>query len=460
MKIIIAGCGKVGYALAEQLSEEGHEIAIIEPRKERVQNAVDSLDVMGYVGNGNSYRMQSGAGVEEADLLIAASGNDEVNLLSCLIAKKAGNCKTIARVRNPEYMDDISFIREELGLSLSINPEYATARDISRLIQIPSALDLDTFSNGRAYMIRLQIPENSPWDGMKIIEIARKNGNHFLICVRERDGEVVIPGGDDDIRSGDRISMMAPSQRLQDLFKTIGIKTKPIHNVMIAGGGTIAYYTAQALLKSRINTTIIEKDYKRCQELSEELEKATIIHGDAADAKLLMEEGLSHMDAFVSLTNMDEENIMLSLYAADKVPGIKMITKVNNIAFEGIINKIGIGSIISPKALTAEHIIQFVRDLSSGRNTLGESKIDMVYRLADNRAQAVEFTVDESAKVVGHMLRELKLKKNLLVCSIFRDSQVIIPSGGDKIEAGDKVVVVTTDLKFSVLDDIVDGVVR
>lgn len=460
MKIIIAGCGKVGYALAEQLSEEGHEIAIIEPKKERVQNAVDSLDVMGYVGNGNSYRMQSEAGVEEADLLIAASGNDEVNLLSCLIAKKAGNCKTIARVRNPEYMDDISFIREELGLSLSINPEYATARDISRLIQIPSALDIDMFAKGRAYMIRLQLPENCPWDGMRIIEIAKKNGNHFLICVRERDGEVIIPGGDDDLRAGDRISLMAPSEHLNELFNVIGIKTRPIHNVMIAGGGTIAYYTAQELLKNRINTTIIEKNMQRCLELSENLDKATIIHGDAADTKLLMEEGITRMDAFVSLTNLDEENIMLSLYAADQAPGVKLITKVNNIAFKGIIDKIGVGSIISPKTLTAEHIIQFVRDLNSGKKAIGESKIDMVYRLADNRAQAVEFTVDETAKVAGQMLKNLRLKKNLLICSILRGSQVIIPSGNDKITAGDKVVVATTDLKLSVLDDIVDGVVR
>ncbi len=459
MKIIIAGCGKVGYTLADQLSEEGHEIAIIEPRKDRVQNAVDSLDVMGYIGNGNSYRMQSEAGVEEADLLIAVTGNDEVNLLSCLIAKKAGNCKTIARVRNPEYVHEISFIREELGLSLSINPEYATARDISRLIHIPSALDIDTFSNANAYMIRLEIPPKSPWDNKKIIDIAKKHGNHFLICVRERLNEVVIPGGNDVLRAGDKISLMAPSEHLHELFSVIGLKTKEIHNVMIAGGGTIAYYTAEELLKHRIHTTIIEKNLSRCQELSEKLDKATIIHGDAADAKLLMEEGLLHMDAFVSLTNMDEENIMLSLYAADQVKGIKLITKVNNIAFGGIIGKIGVGSIISPKELTAEHIIQFVRDMNNGE-TFGESKIDMVYLLADNKAQAVEFMVDESAKVVGHMLKELTLKKNLLICSIFRGSKVIIPSGNDKIMAGDKVVVVTTDLKLHVLDDIIDGVVR
>ncbi len=195
MKIIIAGCGKVGYTLAEQLSEEGHEITVIEPRAERIQAAVDALDIIGYIGNGNSYKMQKEAGVEEADLLIAVTGHDEVNLLSCLIAKKAGNCKTIARVRNPEYVDEIHFIREELGLSLSINPELATAMDIERLIQVPSALEIDSFAKGRAYMLRFEIPHGSPWHQLRVMDAAEKYGNHFLICIRERDGEILIPGG-------------------------------------------------------------------------------------------------------------------------------------------------------------------------------------------------------------------------------------------------------------------------
>ena len=305
MKIIIVGCGKVGYTLAEQLSEEGHEIAVIEPRSERIQAAVDALDIIGYVGNGNSYKMQKEAGVEDADLLIAVTGHDEVNLLSCLIAKKAGNCKTIARVRNPEYMDDIDFIREELGLSLSINPEYATARDIERLIQVPSALDVDTFAKGRAYMFRLEIPKGSPWDEMRVMDVAVKYGNHFLICILERGEEVVIPSGNTVLKSGDKISMLAPAETMNALFHTIGIKARLIRNVMIAGGGTIAYYLAQRLLKAKVNITIIDKDLKRCNELSEKLDKAIIIHGDASDSKLLLEEGLERMDAFVSLTKFD-----------------------------------------------------------------------------------------------------------------------------------------------------------
>ena len=456
MKIIIVGCGKVGYTLAEQLSEEGHEIAVIEPRSERIQAAVDALDIIGYVGNGNSYRMQKEAGVEDADLLIAVTGHDEVNLLSCLIAKKAGNCKTIARVRNPEYMDDIDFIREELGLSLSINPEYATARDIERLIQVPSALDVDTFAKGRAYMFRLEIPKGSPWDEMRVMDVAVKYGNHFLICILERGEEVVIPGGNTVLKSGDRISMLAPAETMNALFHTIGIKARLIRNVMIAGGGTIAYYLAQRLLKAKVNITIIDKDLKRCNELSEKLDKAIIIHGDASDSKLLLEEGLEHMDAFVSLTNLDEENIMLSLYA-NQMSKAKLITKVNKISFEGIVRSIPIGSIISPKYLTAEHIIQYVRDLENSITNEHESKVDMVYRIADNKAEALEFSVEEESKVTDIPLMNLPLKSDLLICSILRGKRVYIPSGQDRIQAGDKVVVVTRGRHLNRLEDILDN---
>lgn len=459
MKIIIAGCGKVGYTLAEQLSEEGHEISVIEPRAERVQAAVDALDIIGYVGNGNSYKMQKEAGVDDADLLIAVTGHDEVNLLCCLVAKKAGNCKTIARVRNPEYMEEIGYIREELGLSLSINPEFATARDIDRLIQVPSALDVDTFAKGRAYMFRLEVPKGSPWHQMKVMDIAVKYGNHFLICILERGNEVVIPSGHTMILEGDRISMIAPTEGMNKLFNVIGIKARLIRNVMIAGGGTIAYYLAQKLLKAKVNTTIIESNMERCMELSEKLEKAVIIHGDASDSKLLLEEGLENMDAFVALTNFDEENIMLALYA-NQMSHAKLITKVNKIDFEGIVRSIPVGSIISPKYLTAEHIIQYVRDMENSKINDHDSKVDMVYRVADNKAEALEFSVEEKSKLINVPIMNLKLKKDLLLCSILRANKVIIPSGQDRIMAGDKVVVVAKDKHLNRLEDILDGAMK
>lgn len=455
MKIIIVGCGKVGYTLAEQLSEEGHEITVIDSKAERVQAAVDALDVIGYIGNGNSYKMQKEAGVEEADLVIAVTSQDEVNLLACLIAKKAGNCQTIARVRNPEYMDEIDYIREELGLSLSINPEFATARDIDRLIQVPSALEVDTFANGRAYMFRLEVPKGSPWNDMKVMDIAVKYGNHFLICVLERGDEVVIPSGHTMIKEGDKISMIAPTESMNALFNAVGIKTRPIRNVMIAGGSTIAFYLAQKLLKAKVNITIIDNNYKKCQELSEKLDGAMIIYGDASDSKVLLEEGIEHMDAFVALTNLDEENIMLSLYA-NHVSNAKLITKVNKISFEGIVQSIPIGSIISPKYLTAEHIIQYVRDLENHSGNAHESSVDMVYRLANNKVEALEFTVDEESKVVDTPIMNIPLKSNLLICCILRKNRVLIPSGQDKIQAGDRIVIVSKERRLNRLEDILD----
>ena len=459
MKIIVAGCGKVGYTLAEQHSEEGHEITVIEPRAERVQAAVDALDVIGYIGTGNSYKMQKEAGVEDADLLIAVTGHDEVNLLSCLIAKKAGNCRTIARVRNPEYVDEIGFIKEELGLSVAINPELATARDIARLIQVPSALEVDTFAKGRAYMVRLEIPKGSPWHQLRVMDAAVKYGNHFLVCILERGDGILIPSGNTVMMEGDRISMIAPAEDMNRLFNIIGIQARPIRNVMIAGGGTIAYYLAQRLLKAKVNTTIIESNLQRCNELSEALDKATIIYGDAADSKLLLEEGLEQMDAFVALTNFDEENIMLSLYA-HQASKAKLITKINKIAFEGIVRSIPVGSIISPKYLTAEHIIQYVRDMENSRINERDSKVDMVYWIADGKAEALEFSVEDQSKVTDTPLMNLKLKSNLLICSIMRANKVIIPSGQDKILSGDKVVVVTTGRHLNRLEDILDGAVR
>ncbi len=459
MKIIIAGCGKVGYTLAEQLSEEGHEITVIEPRAERVEAAVDALDIIGYIGNGNSYKMQKEAGVEDADLLIAVTGHDEVNLLSCLIAKKAGNCRTIARVRNPEYVDEIGFIKEELGLSVAINPELATARDIERLIQVPSALDVDTFAKERAYMVRFEIPKGSPWHELRVMDAAVKYGNHFLVCILERGDDVVIPSGHTVMMEGDTISMIAPTEDMNRLFNVIGIPTRPIRNVMIAGGGTIAYYLAQRLLRSKVNTTIVESNLQRCNQLSERLDRATIIYGDAADSKLLLEEGLEQMDAFVALTNFDEENIMLSLYA-HQVSKAKLITKINKIAFEGIVKSIPVGSIISPKYLTAEHIIQYVRDLGNSMIDERDSKVEMVYRIADGKAEALEFSVEDHSRVINVPLMNLELKPNLLICSIMRANKVIIPSGQDCILPGDKVVIAATGTHLSRIEDILDGAVK
>lgn len=454
MKIIILGCGKVGYNLAEQLAQEGHDITIIDAKEEKVENASNKLDVMGIVGNGTSYLVQEEAGVEEADLMIAVTDRDEINLLACLIAKKAGNCQTIARVRNPEYHREIEFLKEELGLSMVINPELAAAAEIGRLIQVPSAMEIDTFAKGKVNLVKFEVPMDSAWAGMKIMDVSSRIKGDFLVCIIERkgntgEGEVIIPDGHTYLQGGDRISVIVSPENMNELFAKMGISHRIIKNVMIIGGGKISYYLAEQLLKSEIKVKIIEMNHEKCEELSEKLPNAMIIHGDAANETLLNEEGIENMDAFVSLTNLDEENIMLSLFA-NKESKAKLFTKINRIAFEGVINDIPIGSIVSPKNLTAEYIIQHVRSM---QNSIG-SNVETVYRMVHNKVEALEFHVKEDSKVTNVSLAELTLKPNLLICSIVRDGRRITPTGQDMILKGDSVVVVTTNIGLNDIQEI------
>ncbi len=450
MKIIIAGCGKVGYALAEQLNEEGHELTIIDTNEEKMRLG-DILDVMCIQGNATSYRVQEEAGIKDADLLIAMTGKDEVNLLCCLIARKAGHCQTIARVRDPGYYEEIGFIKEELGLSLAVNPELTAASDIARLIRIPSAMEVDSFAKGKVDLVRFRIPEGSAWADKKVYEVSRRFGGNMLICVIERtaDHEVIIPGGNTELYEGDYISVIVPPARMKELFSGIGIKSRMIKNVIIAGGGTLAYYLARRLLETKIQVTIIERSRSRCEELSELLPKAMVIYGDAAVTDVLQEEGIEEADAFVSLTGLDEENIMLSCYVG-KVSHAKVITKINKVRYGGIMDNFDMGSVISPKNLTAERILQYVRGM---QNSMG-SAVETLYRLIDNRVEALEFSVKRDAKVLDTPLAQLKLKDNLLLCNIVRKGKAILPSGQDCIRAGDTVIVVTTHKGLDEIDDI------
>lgn len=454
MKIIVVGCGKVGYTLTEQLSAEGHDITIIESNDAKMESACTNLDVIGVSGNGTSYRVQQEAGVEDADMLIAVTNRDEINLLACLIAKKAGNCQTVARVRNPEYFKEIGFLKEELGLTMVINPERAAAAEIARLIQIPSAMEIDTFAKGRINLVKLELPKESPWVGLQISEVSSKFGGNLLICVIERrspegNSEILIPGGNVYLQAGDKISVIVSPEQSNMLFQRAGVAHRIIKNVMIAGGSTISYYLAEELLKSRIKVKIIDIKQSRCEELSELLPGAMILEGDAANETLLNEEGIANTDAFVALTNFDEENIMLSLYA-NKVSKAKLFTKVNRIAFEGVISEIPIGSVISPKNLTAEYIIRYVRSM---QNSMG-SNVEAVYRMMHNQVEALEFYIKEDSKVTNVSLADLKLKPNLLICGIVRDGKKIIPTGQDELRKGDSVIVVTTNIGLNDIQEI------
>ncbi|MBQ9886350.1 MAG: Trk system potassium transporter TrkA [Lachnospiraceae bacterium] len=449
MNIIIVGCGKVGYALAEQLNDEGHEITIIDKNDAVIRTVTSTLDIIGVTGNGSSFRVQLEAGVDKADLLIAVTDKDEVNMLACLIAKKAGNCRTIARVRDPEYYEEINYIRDELGLSLSINPEWAAAYEIAKLIQVPSALELDSFAKGRVNLVKVKVPIDSVLDGIKLRDIPAKVGKDILVCIVERRHEVIIPDGSCVLQAGDAISIIMPLKNASQIYQKIGVSVKPIKNIMIAGGSTIAYYLAKILLNSKVRVKIIEKDSARCKQLSEILPKASIINGDATDKAVLLEEGIKKADAIASLTDLDEENILLSLYA-DKVSEAKIITKINKIAFEEVIGEMPVGSIICPKNLTAEQIIQYIR---AKQNSFG-SNVETMYKMVDNKVEALEFKVGAHSKVINIPLENLKLKDNLLLCCIFRNGTIKTPSGKDTIMPGDNVIVVTTHKGLKDIKDI------
>lgn len=451
MNIIIAGCGKVGCTLAEQLNAEGHEISVIDIDSQVVQNVTSRFDVMGVEGNCTSYRVQTEAGINDADLLIAVTDRDEINMLACLIAKKTGNCHTIARVRDPEYYQEINYIREELGLSMSINPELAAASEISRLIQVPSALEVDTFAKGRVSLIKIQIPEGSVLDNISIKDMAVRVNPDVLICVVERAREVIIPGGDFVLKTGDYISVTVAISKVNRFLNQIGIRAKPIRNVMLAGGGTISYYLAKQLLAAKINVKIVERNLNRCNELSDLLPEAMIINGDVTERDILMEENIEDADAVAALTNSDEENILLSLFV-NKVSKAKRMVKITRASFMEVIDEMPVGNIISPKEITAEYIIRYVR---SKQNSYDSSNVETLYRLIDGKAEALEFTVGANAKVANKEICELNIKNNTLLCSIYRDGRVIRPAGKECIRPKDSVMVVTTQKGLNGIDDII-----
>ncbi len=449
MNIIIIGCGKVGAAVAQQLCADGHDITIIDTKFEVINRVTNLTDVRGICGNGASYSIQKEAGIESADLMIALTGEDEVNLLSCLIAKKAGDCQTIARVRNPIYHKEIRYIKEELGLSLALNPELAAARETARLLRFPSAISIDTFSQGRIELLRFRLPVNSPLCNRQVKDVAEFSSCETLACIIERNNHVHIPDGFSVLKANDLISIVASPNNASRFFRLIDIQTNQVKNTMIIGGGKISFYLAQLLLDMGIRVKLIEKNRAKCDELCELLPEAAIIHGDGTDQELLEEEGIANAEGFAAFTGMDEENVMLSLYA-QSVSNAKMITKVNNTAYNSIINTLDIGSVIYPKDLTTEYILQHVRAME---NTIGSS-VETLYRLADGRAEALEFNIRTESRVTNIPFIDLDLKRNLRVCAIHRNGKIIIPRGQDHIQVGDSVVIITTNTGLNDITDI------
>lgn len=449
MYIIIIGCGKVGLTLAEQLTEENHDVTLVDSSAEKLQSLSDDLDVMKILGNGASIGTLQEAGIERADILISVTGSDELNLLCCLIAKKAGHCNTIARVRNPIYNNELNFIKESFGLSMIINPEYAAATEVSRILRFPSAIKIDTFSKGRAELLKFKLKPEFNLSDCRITDIMNRYHCDILFCSAERNDSVYIPDGNFILRDGDIISIIATPKNAADFFHKVGLKTNQVKNTLIVGGGTIAYYLSKQLLDMKIKVRIIEQNKERCEYLSEILPDVSIVNGDATNRELLLQAGLTHAESFVSLTNLDEENIFLSLFA-QQVSDLKTVTKVNRIAYTEIINRLDIGSVIYPKYITADYILQYVRAM---QNSIG-SNVETLYQILDGRAEALEFAVHESSAVTGVPLAELNLKKNLLIGCINRGGSTWIPRGQDSIKIGDSVIVVTTQMGLNDLKDI------
>ncbi len=451
MQIAIVGLGKVGRALTEQLTAEGHDIVAIDCDAGRTEDIMNVYDVRGVAGNGACYDVQQEAFETGADLLIATTSSDEINMLACLVAKKIGTRHTIARIRDPEYERQLRIMRGELGLSMIINPEKATAREIARVLRFPSAIKLERFCRGRFELIEYRLNPGNPLIGMALSDLYRNIHVKILICAVARGRDIVIPGGSFTLQEGDKIYLTATPRDLGDFFRRLGIFKARANNVMVVGASSMAYYLIKELRDIRMHITVIDSSAERCRLMSERLPGVLVIHGDAADSELLNEEGLADMDAFVALTGLDETNIILSMYAAQG-DRCKVVAKVNRPSFAELATANGmLDSVVSTATVTSESILQYVRAM---QNSLG-SNIKALHRVVGGRVEALEFIVPGKAPYVNIPLKDLPIRQEVLLAGIVRQNgQAIIPSGSDTLQPGDDVVVITTGARINDLRDI------
>lgn len=453
MNIVVAGGGKVGGELVQQLSQEGHSVTVVDVSASRVEEINGQYDVMGIVGNCATLQVMQDAQVEKADLLIATTASDEQNLLACLLARKMGARHTIARVRDPQYVGQMEFLAEELGLSMYVNPEYSAASEIFRLLRFPSAQKLEVFAGGRVEIVEVTVPEGSGLAGIPLRDLPKAFSARILICAVQRNGEVCIPRGDFVIQDGDRISITAEPGEMTRVFKKWGLLRKKVGGVMLVGGGLISYYLGRMLCGIGTSTVIVERDEGRCRELCENLPEATIIQGDGTDHELLGEVGIRNMDGVVALTGSDEENIILGMYADSLGEARKVVVKVNNGNLVRLGERAGLESVLSPKHITANMILRYVRGMS---NSL-DSNVEALHTICSGQVEALEFSVGKQAEgVAGIPLKDLRLRRDLLLACIIRAGKAIIPGGSDVIRRGDHVLVVTTAEGLNDLTDILE----
>jgi trk system potassium uptake protein TrkA len=450
MKIIIIGDGKVGFALAENLSKENNDVTIIDKDPVPLRKASEYLDVMCIRGNGVSTKILIEAGVEDADLLIAATTSDEMNMVCCLTAKKLGAEHTIARIRDPEYASELSVLKRDLGLDMVINPEHACANEIGRVLSYPTAVNVEPFAKGRVELVEMKVVEGMQLVGMKLKDISSKMASSILIGAVLREDDVIIPNGDFQINENDMLYIIGRPNNVYSFCSRVGLYHDKVKNVMIIGGGRIGFYLAQYLDEAEMKAKIIEVDKDRCYELSELLPNTLIISGDGSDEDLLNSENLCDMDAFVTLTGRDEENLLAALYA--RQCGVhKVVAKINKINYASIIKNMGIDSVVSPKQITANGIIKFVRGL---KNALG-NPVETLYKIIGDKAEALEFTAGQSTKFLNIPIQDIKLVEGVIFGAIVRKNEIIIPHGRDVIKLGDSVILIVKDKQFSDFNDII-----
>ena len=452
MKVVVIGNGKVGRSIVEHICEEGHEVVVIDNDSEVIENLIDEFDVMGIVGNGASYDVLKEAGVGKADLVVATTASDETNILACLVAQKIGAEATIARVRSYEYSNQLKIIRDGLGITMPINPESETANEITKILNFPEAIRVDSFAKSHVDLVELRIPEGSGLIGQSLLSVYQTYQIKVLVCAVIRKDQVIIPTGSFTFQPNDKIYITANNRStLRSFLTKSGLQKLKLKSVMIVGGGKISAYLGKELLKNKFDVKIVEEDKKRCTELSSLLPGATIIHGDGTDQNVLMEEGLEHTDAIVCLTGSDEENIIVSMFAEQQKIK-KVITKVNKASLVGLMESVSMASVVSTKDITASKIITYIRSVSNERG----SNVLTLHKIANNQVEAVEFLAKANKRLLNIPLREMKLKDNILIAAIIRNNEVIIPSGNDFIDLDDKVIVVTTNHFLNDLNDILE----
>ena len=455
MQIIVVGCGKMGSSLAVQLVAEGHRVTIVDRSESVIEQISNTQDVIGYIGNGAVFSVLESAGAKEADLMLALTESDELNLLSCLIAHKIGAKHTIARVRNPEYAAHMYQISDDLGLSMAVNPDRQAAEEIARVLRFPAAMHVELFANGRVELVASKLPENGILNGIPLYELPQKLGGKVLICAVERDGTYTIPGGSFVLQGGDTIYLAGAPREVAKTLRKAGVLANPVRSVMIGGGGRVSYYLAQELLRSNLSVKIIERSKERARLMAELLPDAVILNGDVTDHELLQEEGIGSTDAFVALTGLDEGNILSALYAKHRNVS-KVIAKVNNDSLETLVKDVSLDSVVSPKRVATNRILRYVRSREASAD---QGEIRGLYKIADGSIEVLEFLASaENRNLLDIPLKDLRTKKHILIACIVRNGKAIIPGGMDCIEAGDIVMVVTEQRLMNDLGDIMEDV--